>query len=180
MSNETTDLVKPKLRRPPRPRDSRNSYILPQWQCELAEWLSLQDPEPTNAEQVEKAAELAQKRITLYGLRKVKKKPEWIEYYDKCCFHRLARFKDKIEKKLFQYVDKFDWALDQAQEMGDYREVARNALRPVENTVWAKKTDSEGSSAAVTINISEARMSALDVDLPQVEVEELPEDDDLD
>jgi hypothetical protein len=168
------------LRSPERPRNARHSYILPKWQCEFAEWLSLQDPEPTNAEQVDYATSLAQKRITLYGLRKLKKKPEWVDYYDKCVFHRLARFKDKIEKKLFQYVEKFDWAMEAAKEAGDYREVARNVLRPVENTVWAKKDGQGGSDPTVTINISEARLSGLEADLPEVEAEEIPDEDDFD
>lgn len=161
----------PKKRKANSPTGGSHEPI-PSWQLEHAAWVARQPEKPTKAQQIDKAEELAQKTITDWAFRKFTKQEEYIKALLKYQLSQIERVKDTLLRRLDKYAERFDWAVDEAKEMGDYRTVGQLAMKPLENTVWKNKDD-KPQTASVTINISEARLSGLEADIPEVEVEEI-------
>ena len=162
------------LRKAEPPAKDRSKHI-PAWQFEHAAWVARQPTKPTKREQIEKAEELAQKTITDYAFRKFTSQELYIKTLLKYQLDHVVRVKDTIMRRLDKYADRFDWAVDEAREMGDYKTVGQLAIKPIESMVWNKHQQEPGR-VAVNIQISEARIAGMDVDVPEVEFEEITED----
>lgn len=152
------------------------SKRLPPWQFEHAAWVARQPVKPTKRVQIDKAEELAQRKITDYAFRKFTNQELYIKTLLKYEMDCVLRVKDTIRRRMDKYADQFDWAVDTAEEMGDYKTVGALAVKPIEAMVWNKQKEQVGQTA-VTINISQARIENLDADIPTVEYEELVDDE---
>ena len=152
---------------------------IPTWQFEHAAWVARQPVKPTKREQIDKAEELAQKKITDYAFRKFTNQELYIKTLLKYQMDSILRVKDTIKRRMDKYADRFDWAVEEAHSMGDYKTVGQLAVKPIEAMVWNKQQQQTGQTA-VTINISQARIESLDADIPTVEYEELVDDDEED
>ena len=155
------------------------SKRLPPWQFEHAAWVARQPIKPTKRVQIDKAEELAQKKITDYAFRKFTNQEEYIKTLLKYQMNSIMRVKDTIKRRMDKYADRFDWAVDEAHSMGDYKTVGQLAVKPIEAMVWNKQQQQTGQ-ASVTINISQARIEGLDADIPQVEYEEIVDEEEED
>jgi len=156
---------------------TRPEKRLPTWTYEFAAWLARQPTKPTKAEQIEYIQSLTQKGFTDYRLRQLHKNPEFQHALLTYTYNHLKRAEELVLRKLDKYVERLDWAIDTAYSEGDYKTVGQLAPKPLENTIWKSKKEQGQGDTKVTINISQARLTGLDSEIPEVEVEEITEDE---
>ena len=154
--------------------DHPDKHLLPMWQYAFAEWLSRQD-HPKVKEQCETASSLAQKKITPHALRKFTAQPQYREYLAKMSYDHLKRLRAKINRRLDNYLNHVDDAIDMAKEVGDYKAEGSMAWSVIKDVAFKDKSQDQ-NAAIVNIQISQKRADYLESEPADVEWEEVIND----
>jgi hypothetical protein len=152
---------------------------LPQWTYEFAAWLASKPVRPSRQAQIEWIQEFTQRGFNDYRLRKITKQPEFQKALLEYELSHVKRAERLILSKLDKYIKQHEWAVDTAQEDGDYAVTGRLTGDIIGRTVFQKKQE-QAQAASVIISISEARITGLDSDVPEIEYEEITDADEED
>ena len=150
--------------------------LLP-WQREFAAWLASQSRMPSRPIQREQCCVLAGQRVSVHALKMLRARPDFEILYKDYQINHIRRVKERLERKLDKYERAHEWALTKAQEADDYKTVGAMAGKVLEKSLWNEAGRDDAAKVAVTINLTGSRIANLDSDIPEVEFEEITEDE---
>jgi hypothetical protein len=156
------------------PKLAPESLPLLPWELEFAEWLANQPKRTSLAEQQEKASELSQRTIGRRGLRNLKDRATFREFFGELQLGALRAARAKLERRMPEYIDAHHKGVHLALDAQDYRAIPAYT-NPMIERVWPKRDD-VGANVAVVVQLQPKQQAMLDTPTIEVEYEVIASD----